>query len=105
MQEKRWHSLSRDPINHHKDNNVDVGDPVTATDGDNDTLTYTLAGEDTDFFEINRLHRSNTHFDTARPRGAGRRIHSYCYRSRWKWRNGHYNSRHHHYRRKRGSQT
>ena len=52
--EKRWHSLSRDPITHHESNNVDVGGPVTATDGDiNDTLAYTLTGGDTDFFEIN----------------------------------------------------
>ena len=49
--EKRWHSLSRDPSTHHEFNNVDVGDPVTATD--DDTLTYTLTGGHTDFFEIN----------------------------------------------------
>ena len=51
--EKRWHSLSRNPSTHHESNNVDVGGPVTATDGDNDTLTYTLTGGNTDFFEIN----------------------------------------------------
>ena len=51
--EKRWHSLSRDPSTHHESNNVDVGLPVTATDEDNDTLTYTLTGGDTGFFEIN----------------------------------------------------
>ena len=51
--EKRWHSLSRDPSTHHESNNVDVGDPVTATDDDNATLTYTLTGGNTDFFEIN----------------------------------------------------
>ena len=51
--EKRWHSLSRDPSTHHESNNVNVGGPVTATDNDNDTLTYTLTGGDTDFFEIN----------------------------------------------------
>ena len=53
--EKRWHSLSRNPSTHHESNNVDVGDPVTATDGDiNDTLAYTLTDGDTGFFEINR---------------------------------------------------
>ena len=51
--ERRWHSLSRDPSNHHASNNEDVGAPVTATDSDNDTLAYHLTGGDTEFFEIN----------------------------------------------------
>ena len=31
---------------------VDIGDPITATDADNDTLTYTLGGPDAKSFEI-----------------------------------------------------
>ena len=33
--------------------NVDVGDPVTATDDDNETLTYSLGGAAADAFDIN----------------------------------------------------
>ncbi len=33
--------------------NVNVGDPIAATDQDNDTLTYTLGGTDAESFEIN----------------------------------------------------
>ena len=31
---------------------VDIGDPVDATDNDNDTLTYSLGGDDADSFDI-----------------------------------------------------
>ncbi len=35
--------------------NVNIGSPITATDADNDTLTYTLSGVDAASFTINQL--------------------------------------------------
>ena len=40
--------------------NVNVGDPVTATDQDGDTLTYTLSGTDAGSFDINATGQLQT---------------------------------------------